>query len=73
MIPMRFLTDDMNSISDCKIPASVGARPVCLPVPWAHTQVRHTDEFVIMPNHLHGIIMIGQCVGATGGCPLLAG
>jgi hypothetical protein len=29
---MRFLTDDTNSISNCKIPASV--------VPWAHTQVR---------------------------------
>ena len=25
LIPMRFLTDDTNSISNCKIPASVGA------------------------------------------------
>ena len=31
----------------------------------------HTDEFVIMPNHLHGIIFIGDNpVGATGGRPL---
>ena len=31
----------------------------------------HADEFVIMPNHLHGIIFIGDNpVGATGGRPL---
>jgi len=32
------------------------------------------DEFVVMPNHLHGIVVIlgndiGSPVGATGGCP----
>jgi hypothetical protein len=32
-IPMRFLTDDTNSISNCKIPASVGADPRACPFP----------------------------------------
>ncbi len=34
----------------------------------------HLDEFVVMPNHLHGIVLIlgndiQPLVGATGGCP----
>jgi hypothetical protein len=31
LIPMRFLTDDTNSISNCRIPASVGADPCVCP------------------------------------------
>jgi len=31
----------------------------------------HLDEFVLMPNHLHGIVLIlgNDIVGATGGRP----
>jgi putative transposase len=28
------------------------------------------DEFVVMPNHIHGIVRIAGDVGATGGSPL---
>jgi REP element-mobilizing transposase RayT len=28
------------------------------------------DEFVVMPNHVHGIVMIRESVGATGRSPL---
>jgi putative transposase len=32
------------------------------------------DEFVVMPNHLHGIIFIEELdVGATGGSPFRSG
>ncbi len=31
----------------------------------------YSDEFVVMPNHIHGIIwMVGDVVGATGRSPL---
>ena len=33
VIPFRFLTDNTNSISNCKIPASVGADPCVCPFP----------------------------------------
>jgi REP element-mobilizing transposase RayT len=29
------------------------------------------DAFVVMPNHLHGIVLITQNVGATHASPIL--
>jgi REP element-mobilizing transposase RayT len=33
----------------------------------------HLDEFVVMPNHLHGILVLGEAVGAKHASPLQPG
>jgi len=40
---------------------------------WRSEQIRKEiklDEFIVMPNHLHGIVFIGNIVGANGRSPL---
>jgi len=50
-------------------PAGLMVEQVWKEIP-AHFPHVELGEFVLMPNHIHGIIMITRCVGATHASPL---
>jgi hypothetical protein len=48
LIPMRFVTDDTNSISNCKIPVSVGADPRVCPFPGRTRRCAPTEGMLLL-------------------------